>query len=204
MVASKESFSTLSLSKGPNIHIGDDSQIPAEGRGSVRAKYGEFKNVLYVPSLTAKLLSIYQMTHTCSPKRVTFDSETIEITEKAIGQLIAKGIANHSTKVYELSHFLTVSPPTTFLSHANNTSNIWHEIFGHLNFKYLQQLHNDKMVEDFPSIQTSNGACTGFLVCEHPKKGYDVGKAHRASSIIGLIHSDVAGPMPTNSINGCR
>ena len=29
--------------------MGDDSQIPAEERGSVRAKHGEFKNVLYVP-----------------------------------------------------------------------------------------------------------------------------------------------------------
>ena len=55
MVSSKESFSALTLSKGPNIHMGDDSQIPAEGRGSVRAKHGEFKNVLYVPSLVANL-----------------------------------------------------------------------------------------------------------------------------------------------------
>ena len=55
MVASKESFSTLSLSKGPNIHMGDDSQIPAEGRGSVRAKHGEFKDVLYVPSLDSNM-----------------------------------------------------------------------------------------------------------------------------------------------------
>ena len=49
MVASKESFSTLSLSKGPNIHMGDDSQILAEGRGSVRVKHGEFKNILMCP-----------------------------------------------------------------------------------------------------------------------------------------------------------
>ena len=61
-----------------------------------------------------------------------------------------KGIANHSTKAYEFSHFLPVSPPIALLSHGNNTRNIWHEKFGHLNFKYLQQLHNDKMVEGFP------------------------------------------------------
>ena len=87
-------------------------------------KHGEFKNLLYVPSLAANLLSVYQMTHTGSPRRVTFDSEIVEITEKYTGKLIEKGIANHSTKAYEFSHFLLVSPPTTLLSHANNTNQI--------------------------------------------------------------------------------
>ena len=32
------------------------------------------------------------MTHTGSPKRVTFDSETVEIIEKSTGQFVAKGI----------------------------------------------------------------------------------------------------------------
>ena len=72
-------------------------------------------------------------THRGSPKRVTFNLESVEITEKATGKLVAKGIANLFTKAYEFSHFLHVSPPTTLLSHAN-TSNIWHERFGHLNF----------------------------------------------------------------------
>ena len=53
------------------------------------------------PPIVANLLSIYQMTHTGSPKRVTFDSETVEITKQATGQLKVKGIANHSTKAYE-------------------------------------------------------------------------------------------------------
>ena len=137
MVSSKESFSTLTLSKGPSIHMGYDSQIPTKGIGSVKAKHGELKNVLYVPSLAVNLLYVYHMTHTCSPKRVTFDSNSVEITEKATGNLIVKGIASHSTKAYEFSHFFPVSPPTALLSHANNTSKIWHERFGHLNFKYL-------------------------------------------------------------------
>ena len=60
------------------------------------------------------------------------------------------------------------------------------------------------MVEGFPSIQTSDGVCVGCLVGKHPKKKYDVGKAHRAASTLDLIHSYVAGHMPINSINGCR
>ena len=83
MVSSKESISTLTLSKGPNIHIGDDSQIPAEGRGLVRVKHGEFNNVLYVPSHATNIFSIYRMTHIGSPEKFTFDSETVEIREKA-------------------------------------------------------------------------------------------------------------------------
>ena len=155
-----------------------------------------------MPSLAANLLFVYHITYIGSPNIITFDSDTIEITEKATGQLIAKGIANHSTKSYEFSHFLPVSTPTDLLSHAKITSKIWHEIFGHLNLKYLQQLHNDKMVEGFPSIQTSNGVCASFLVGKHPEKRYEVGKAHRAASTLDFIQSDVSGPMPTTSING--
>ena len=59
MVASGESSSTLTLSGGPNIHMGAYSQIPAVGRGSVKIQHGEFKNVLYVPSLVANLLYVY-------------------------------------------------------------------------------------------------------------------------------------------------
>ena len=144
------------------------------------------------------------MTHIDSPKRVTFNLDSVEITEKSTGKLVAKGITNHITKAYEFSHFLPVSPPTALLSHANNTSKIWHERFGHLNFKYLKQLHNDNMVEGFPSIQTFDGVCVGCLVGKHPEKKYDVGKAHRAVSTLDLIHSDAVGPMTTNSINGCK
>ena len=61
--------------------MGDDSQIPAVGRGSPKIQHGEFKNVLYVPSLATNFLSVYHMTHIGSPKRVTFNSDSVEITK---------------------------------------------------------------------------------------------------------------------------
>ena len=77
MVSSKESFTTLNLIGGPTIYMGDESQIPATGRGSIKIQHDEFKNVLYVPSLATNLLYVYQMTHTSSPKRVTFKIKSI-------------------------------------------------------------------------------------------------------------------------------
>ena len=61
MVSSKEPLSSLDLSDGSSIHMGDDSQIPIVGKGSIQFEHGVLKNVLYVPSLAANLLSIYQM-----------------------------------------------------------------------------------------------------------------------------------------------
>ena len=64
-----------------------------------------FKDVVYVPSLAVNLLSTYQMNHTCSPKRVVFDIDSMEISDISTRKLIAKGVANHASKEYEFSHF---------------------------------------------------------------------------------------------------
>ena len=94
-----------------------------------------FSNVLYVPSLASNLLSVYQMTHTGVPKRVSFIPNDVEIIELASGKLVAKGLANHHAKSYEFSHFVADAKPTALLTHGNEVSRLWHESFGHLNFK---------------------------------------------------------------------
>ena len=59
MVSSKESFSSLNLSDGPSIHMGDDTQIQVVGKSTIQFEHGVFNNVLYVPSLATNLLSFY-------------------------------------------------------------------------------------------------------------------------------------------------
>ena len=130
MVASKESLSSLDLSGGPSTHMVDDSPIPTIGKGSIKFEHGVFKNVLYVPSLAANMLSVYQMNHSSSPNRVIFDPDSVEISEISTRNLIVKGAANHAFKEYEFSHFLPNSYPSTLLTHSNDIRRIGHEIFG--------------------------------------------------------------------------
>ena len=100
MVTSKESLYSLQLTDGQTIHIGDDTQIQAERKGSIKFEHGVFKNVLYVYSLAANLLSVFQMTHTGSLKRVVFGPNLVEISDISIGKLIVNGVANHASKAY--------------------------------------------------------------------------------------------------------
>ena len=111
MVSSKESLSSLNLSDGPSIHMGYDTQIQDEGKGTIKLEHGVFKNVLYVPSLTTNAMYVYQMTHTSSPKRVVFEPDLVDISNISTGKMIEKGVANHASKSYEFSHFLPYSDP---------------------------------------------------------------------------------------------
>ena len=55
MVLTKEAFSSLDMSKGPSIILGDDSLIESKGKGRIELDHGNFNNVLYVPGLASTL-----------------------------------------------------------------------------------------------------------------------------------------------------
>ena len=60
------------------------------------------------------------------------------------------------------------------------------------------------MVEGLPHIRSSDGACIGCVVGKHPEQSYEKGKARRETQPLGLVHSDLIGPLPTPSYGGSR
>ena len=80
------------------------------------------------------------MTHIGSPNRLIFSPNDVEITEISNGKVIAKGVVDHTSKVYMFSHFLPYSNPSALMIHANEAIKLWHERFGHINYKYLSDL----------------------------------------------------------------
>ena len=64
---------------GPSILMGDDYEIPSKGIGMIDLNNGYFNNVLYVPDIVANLLSVNQITHTITAKRVKFTQDDVEI-----------------------------------------------------------------------------------------------------------------------------
>jgi hypothetical protein len=103
--------------------------------------------------------------------------------------------------LYFFSHFVPKSISIVFISQSNDISSLWHEIFFHLNYKYFHQLSKENMVEGLPAIKFTSNVCQGCILGKHPEKNFDKGKAQRASSPLGIIHSEITGPFPYTSIS---
>ena len=184
---------------GPAVCMGDDCEIQAKGIGRIDLEDGYFNNVLFVHDLVVNLLLVYQMNHTGQSKRVTFTPNTVDIAEISTNKVVALVFSDHQARMYKFSKFLPNSSGQALLSHANETNKTWNEIFGHMNYKYLQELNKDGMVEGLPPIKTSYGACIGCVVGKHLKCSYEKGKERRATQTPRLVHSYLIGPLPTPS-----
>ena len=152
MVLKKYAFSSLDMSKGPPIVLGDYFLTDILGEGRIDLDHGSFNNVLYVPGLASNLLSMYQMTHNGSLNKVIFSPNEVEISEISNGKVIETSVVDHTSKVYKFSHFLPYSNPSALLTHAIEVSKLWNEIFGHLKYKYLSDLSDKYMVIGLPNL----------------------------------------------------
>ena len=92
---------------------------------------------MFVPELAVNLILVYQMTHTGESKRVTFTPDSMEIEKISTNKVVALGFVDHNARMYKLSHFLPYSRENVLPSHANETSKLWHERYGHVNYRYL-------------------------------------------------------------------
>ena len=93
--------------------------------------------MLYVPGLVSNLFLVYQMTHIGSRNKFIFPPNEVEIIDILNGNVVAKGVVDHNSKVYKFSHFLPFPNPYALLTHADEANKIWNEIFGHINYTYL-------------------------------------------------------------------
>ena len=124
MVLTRDSLYSLDALNVLNIVQRDDYETKNKGKGIIDLDHGSFINVIYVLGLVSNLLSVYQMNHTRSPKKVVFTPNDVEITEMSNGRVIAKGFVDHSSKVYNFSHFLPFSNPSSLLTYSSEARNI--------------------------------------------------------------------------------
>jgi hypothetical protein len=180
--------------------MGDNSPVEVIGKGRIELTNRSFENVLHVPKLSVNILSLYQMKNSSIRNKVIFTLDAVDIYDMQTNSRVAIDEVNHQSSLYTFSEFIEPNFALMF-THANESSRIWHERFMHLNFKYMQQLRKQGLVDGLPDIHFSKGIGEGCVLGKHPQEKFDKGKTQRASSPFDLIHSDLMGHFSHPSIS---
>ena len=201
----KAMFFALNHCNTKNIYVGDDRSLSVEGPGTVHLNNGQFKDVLCVPNLSCNLLSMYQITHLGEGKSVLFTPHQVVIRDlKDPRHVLATRSVDDITKMYKFDNFGSSSLPLVFVAHSDEVSSLWHERFGHLNYRSLQNLRKEKMVTGLPMVSFKNGVCSKCVLRKHHRDNFDKRASWHASTPLQLVHSDLCGPLPAFSFFGFK
>ena len=216
MTHQKEWFTSLEVLDRPHkVSLADGKVVEAHAKGEIRIMtivdgkevVGRLQGVLYLPEFDLNLFSVSKATK-CGMK-VDFDEHQCRIIQKSTGTTTAVGILDHG--LYKLTGMKPLDDEGTEWDHASladgkeQSLSTWHQRLGHLGVRNVKRLANSDMVK---GIKIKGSLEEDF--CE----GCARGKAHRhpilrndgpgSSEILGLIHSDLGGPMRTSTVSGCR
>jgi hypothetical protein len=119
--------------------MGGNSLVEVIDKGRIELTNESFENVLHAPKLLVNLISMYHMKIFDTRNRVIFTSDAVDIYDMQTNSRVATGEVNHQSRLYTFSEFIEPDY-ALLLTHASESSRIWHERFGNLNFIYMQQI----------------------------------------------------------------
>lgn len=198
----------VAFSKPQKVMLGNDSMVEAHGSGTVklrlRLKNGkEFEipmlEVLFVPGMAVNLFSVKS-----AAKRgnwVEFGHNKYCI-RNASGQVLAE--AREEGDLYYLQ-CKPIVPDQSF--HAAKAiaedGDKWHKRLGHISPEQIRKMAEQKLVKGLsltPSFQVN--FCEPCVIGKMHRKSHKAVGEIKSKGILDLVHSDLCGPMQTESIGG--
>jgi transposase InsO family protein len=117
--------------------------------------------------------------------------------------IIVVGEVDHKSRLYKFTKFIEYDS-SLLLTHANESSRVWNDRFGHLNFRYMQRLSKQGMVKGLLDIQFSEGVCEGCILGKHLEEKFEKGRQGEPHLSWILFTMIIMGSFPHLSINKAR
>ena len=191
------------------ISLGDGRTVEALGRGNVHFsttfKMSDPKSVvmrgaLFVPDLACNLFSVRAAT--AKGNSVRFKETKCWIRDRSGGLL---GMGTLSSKLYYLDCKTVVQERAAIARdrQAETVADLWHQRMGHLNGQQLKQMVSQKLVRGMNIPKSAEVTfCEKCVEEKMARKPFIPHGRIRSKRPLQRVHSDVCGPMPTNSLGG--
>jgi hypothetical protein len=159
MVKHSSLFTSLNKVEERKIYVFDGFTLDIVGQGDVSYQHGRIVVIYHVPNLSANLLYVAQLTHTC--KIVLFWPDQFFVEDlKKVQSFFIGGFLYPKDSLYK---FCDMNRPdidlTTLVSHTNRGSRTWNERPIHLIFQSLQSMETHNMVVGLPKVFPPKGVC---------------------------------------------
>ena len=190
------------------VGLGDGRTVEAVGVGNVllrmNFKVSEPKeiimhNVLYIPKLSSNLFSVGSAAE--KGNIVQFGHSRCWIRDKA-GKLHGMG-ERSADGLYQLDCTPVIVDKVSVATEQN--IDLWHQRLGHLNSQQLKQLVREEMATGAKIPSTAEVSfCEGCIEGKMHRLPFKAVGDIRSKQKLQLVHTDVCGPMQTESIGGCK
>lgn len=197
------------------IKVANGEKLLASGRGSVKISLQNtlrtISEVLYVPELTVNLLSVSAMTR--KGFTVVFDKNVCKVFDGDQVVAVAKQVNGvyiiDKPCVLPLSKQSSASPSTctateqaVLASQSSESQVMWHRRLGHLNRRSMDLLKGMAVGIDYDNSNFKS--CVPCIQGKQARLPFPKKSFNRAKDILGLVHTDLCGPMSKPSLSGCR
>lgn len=156
-------------------------------------------DVSYVPGVQMNLLSVSQITQ--KGKTVVFDKTGCKVVNSKV-RVSKKYVIGSGVIENGLYRFDIFNSNLNVLSEVPDSSELWHRRLGHLNSQDLKALEKAGTGVKLTTKPVEN--CDACAKGKMFRKPFNHSNPTRAESPLGLIHSDVCGPMQVSSTSGMR
>ena len=183
------------------VCLGDGRLVEAFGSGNIpvvmeignKTKKGRFYDVLYVPKLSHNLFSVRAASK--RGKVMSFNDKKCYIYDEYNNVC---GTGTLDGKLYTLHCY-----PVEYASvSVKGDIDLWHQRLGHINENYLQKLSQQHIIGKIDGEKL--GFCEDCVETKTARKPFKSVGEIKSTRKLQLIHSDVCGPMETQSIGGHR
>jgi hypothetical protein len=197
MTFRRDFFETFSNHFDGIVYFADKSQLNPSGIGSIRLRLLGIvdyilHDVLYIPQLKRNLMSLIHIRQQGNSIHM-FDG-IIEIRKAYDQVIVMTGV--EEDKLLKLKGTSSFQSTLALLAQHSDTlssSFLWHARFGYINYDSIQIMKHQG-IQGLPTIPRNLSPCNACILGKHCKQPF-YGSTSRASRKLGLIHSDLCGPM---------
>lgn len=193
------------------VNLANKSSIDIAGRGSVslnissdgQTKRIDLKNTLHVPDLRTNLLSVGKM---CDKElKVIFETDGASVIDRD-GKIVLRADRVNGGLYYVQASLLESNSNAEWDVGTLKMSlaEIWHRRMGHVNYRDLQKYHREEAVKGMTVDKWKEDTRCEICIRGKMTKSPFPKKSERKSDILEIIHSDVCGPMRTESLGKSR